>query len=153
MAIASKLIVLCLLAPMVGRAAPLTLSTDVRIEPVTAFTVKELWSATTPVHVDIGDVVADYRMIDAEVPIFSGKWRQCGLVMVGSGDLAVSPVAFRIWTKRECSLTTREPRKLKTGHEVQLDLLVNPAVSVPLRISNELVVTVGMFRIGQIRSD
>lgn len=157
MAVAPKLILIFLLAPMVGQAASLTFSNDVRIEPVPAFTVKELWRATTPVQMNFGDVVADYRKIDVEQPIFNGKWRQCGFVMVGSRDLVMSTVAFRIWTKRECTLTARGPRKLKTGHEVQLDLFVNPAVSVPLHISNEIeheiVVSVGTFRIGKIRSE
>jgi hypothetical protein len=147
------LVLLCILSPTIGRAALIPVSAETQIEPATSFTTLELWNSTTPTSVDVGGVVVSYQMIDSEAPIIRGKWRECGLVMIGTGDLATRPVAFRVWTRHECNLSMQRPKGAALQKPVRLNFAVNSAASLPIRISSGLVVTVAGRQVGRIRTD
>lgn len=83
----------------------LQLSNGSRLDVVDSFTSRELWNVATPSSVTNGNVIVDSRVFDAEARPSNGKWRGCAIVMVGTGDLGVRPVAFRIWTTDACGLS------------------------------------------------
>lgn len=136
----------------IGHAASITVSPDVKIESVTSFTTVELWSATTPTSVESGGVTVNYRMLDPEGPIVQGKWTDCGLVMIGTGDIATQPVSFRVWATRPCELSINKTTKLGSSGKVHFEFLVNSKIALPIQVSDELVVTVSGKSIGRIKS-
>lgn len=146
------LFLLFALLPTIGRTAPISISAEVQIEPVTSFTTLELWNATSPTSSDFGVVVVDHRMIDSEVPIHRGLWGECGLVMIGTGDIATRPVAFRVWTKQACNLSVQKSKDSGLSENIQFELLVNSKASLSIQVSRELVVMVSGIRIGRIRT-
>jgi hypothetical protein len=144
------LTLLCVVIPMSSRAAPISVSGGAQIEPVTSFTVQELWNATTPTSFEFGTIEVTYRMIDQEAPISRGKWVECGMVMIGNGDVATRPVAFRVWTKQACDLSMQKAKKNESPGQVRFNFFVNSAAAIPIQVSSELVVTVSGIRIGRI---
>lgn len=147
------LILPCILVPMMVRAAQIPVSEEVQIEPVASFTTFELWNSKIPTNSSFGLVAVNYRMIDSETPIVRGKWRECGLVMIGTGDLATRPVAFRIWTKQACDLSMQDPKESESAGEIRINFFVNAGVLLPVKVSSELVVTVSERKIGRIRAE
>lgn len=146
-------ILLSLFAPTIGRAASISISAEVQIEPVSSFTTFELWNATTPISTEFGVIVVNHRTIDSETQIIREKWAECGFVLIGTGDIATHPVAFRIWTRQACNLSIKKAENSVRSGEINFTLLVNSTNSLPIQVSSELVVTVAGKRIGRIRSD
>jgi hypothetical protein len=146
------LLVFPLFLPIVSFSAPISISSNVKIEPVTSFTIFELWNATTPTSAEFGLVNVNYRMLDVETPIVQGGWVNCGLVMVGTGDVAIRPVAFRLWTKKACKLSVKNSKEWDSQQNIEFDLFVNPEVSLRFQVSAELDVKVSGKNIGRIRS-
>jgi hypothetical protein len=138
-------------APRIVSAESISITSDIKIEPATSFATVELWNATTPTSVELGDVTVNYRMLDTEAPITRGKWIDCALVMVGTGDLAFRPVAFRIWTKKPCNLSIRSQKEKESSGGIKFDFFVNSKVSLPVQVSSALVVSVAGKRVGRIQ--
>jgi len=145
---AFRLLLVVLFAPLTVNAAPIQLSNNTRIDVVESLTTRELWNAAKPNAVEAANVVVDFRMFDAEARPRNGKWRGCGVVMIGTGDLGIQPVTVRIWTKRPCDLTVSAGSKLQPGAE--FSMRVDSKETLKIHVTRDLKVTVGGEAIGRI---
>ena len=80
----------------------LDLSDSVRIEPITTVSTQELWSTAPPETVASGSVVVEHLPIDVESATVKGQWHACALILVGTTDVGIKPVAVRVWTSQPC---------------------------------------------------
>lgn len=139
------------IAPLTVDAASIQLSDNTRIEAVESLSVRELWNATTPKAVEVADVVVDSRMFDSEARPKDGKWRGCGIVMVGTGDLGIQPVAVRVWTVKPCDLTVNAAVSSKSRSGYDFNLRVSSKEVLKIHVTSDLSVTVGGKAIGRIK--
>lgn len=93
------------LLPLVAEAAPLQISTNVFVDVLESVPTRELWNAAKPDVVEAGAAIVDSRMFDPEARPRNGMWYGCAIVMIGTSDLGIKPVAVRIWTARPCEVT------------------------------------------------
>jgi hypothetical protein len=127
----------------------LRLSNSSRLEVVGSFTSRELWNVTAPSSVTNGNAIVDSRVFDAEARPSDGKWRGCAIVMVGTGDLGVRPVAFRVWTRDRCDLSvTSVKTSPRTGSEFRMKL--NERETADIFVNASLDVSVNGKVIGRI---
>lgn len=73
----------------------------IRTELITSLPVDELWHSLNPVAYRSGDPSVSYWQADRENEPWDGDWRSPGFVLLGNGDIAVVPIAIRIWTKSD----------------------------------------------------
>jgi hypothetical protein len=88
-----------------AQGSPLPLSDSVRIEPVTAISVQELWSTAQPKTATSGVVVVQTLGIDSESAATDGKWHACALMLIGTTDVGIKPVAVRLWASGSCDVS------------------------------------------------
>jgi len=145
------LLLLVSIAPMTVHAASIQLSDNTRIEVVESLTVRELWNATKATSVEAGGVVVDSRMFDSEARPREGKWRGCGIVMVGTGDIGIQPVAVRIWTLKPCDLTITAAvsSRSRPGHEFNMRLGSKEVLK--MYVTSDLRITVNGNDIGRVK--
>ena len=124
-------------------------SSNSRIEVVRSFTSRELWNVTAPSSVTSGNTIVDYRLFDTEARPSDGKWRGCAIVMVGTGDLGVRPVAFRVWTTSRCNLSVVS---VKTGSRTdsEFSMKINDREIAKIFVNAGLDVSVSGNVIGRI---
>lgn len=135
---------------LTAEAATFKISTQVQVESLTSIDPLELWSATAPISVDLAAATLNYRMVDPEAAIHRGKWRLCGLVMIGNGDVATRPIAFRIWTERPCDLSVSIVSESDSARSARVKLFSDSAEMLVIRVQ-ELEVSVSGIALGQIR--
>lgn len=127
----------------------LRLSNSSRIEVVGSFTARELWNVAAPSSVTNGNAIVDSRMFDAEARPSDGKWRGCAIVMVGTGDLGVRPVAFRVWTTDRCDLSVTTVKTSSRAGSV-FGMKLNDRETAKIYVSANLDVSVNDKVIGHI---
>jgi hypothetical protein len=91
-----------------GQARMESKNGEIRFERIQSIPVEELWNATAPVTAESGAVVVELREFDSEASPLSGHWKGCGLVLVGTSDVGVKPVAFRVWSRSACDMTIKQ---------------------------------------------
>jgi hypothetical protein len=126
-------------------------SSGVQIEPASSLSAYALWNTTSLKTVDLGSVTVDFRSFDPEAGIRRGRWFACGFVMIGNGDLAMRPVAFRVWAAEACSFGVPASSGPGPNGESTLSLPLNAASSVLIKVSPELRVSIGGKVVGQVR--
>jgi len=143
-------IIFLALASMTGQAATFKISPQVQIESLMSIDPLELWSATTPISIDLAEATLNYRMVDPEAAIHRGKWKLCGLVMVGNGDIATRPIAFRIWTERPCDLTVSIVGESESSNAAHVKVFTDSAEVLVISMKGPAV-NVSGIALGQIR--
>lgn len=88
-------------------AAPVAVSKTVKIETFNTVTPRELWSALKPTLSNSGSVIVQHQGFDVESASIEGDWRACAIILVGTTDLGINPVALRIWTTFECDSSVK----------------------------------------------
>lgn len=78
--------------PARSEANPVAISNDVRVDVLGSVPVEELWSLAEPDIVEAAATFVDSRAFDREASPVDGTWRGCAIVMIGTSDLAVTPV-------------------------------------------------------------
>jgi hypothetical protein len=121
---------------------------ETSFERIHSIPVEELWNATAPVTVEVGVVVVELREFDSEAPPLSGHWRGCGLVVVGTSDVGVKPVAFRVWSRSTCDMTIKQ-LGAKKGRSTFL-LGVNKKIATKIEVINGISVRVDGTEVGNI---
>ena len=146
---------LCLLwmglfVPMAANAAPIQLSKTTRVEVVESFTARELWNTAKP-NVVAGTIstVIESRLFDPESQPRSGKWYGCAMLMVGTEDLGIQPVAIRIWTVKPCDLKINA--KVNSARGADFDVRINTNEVFNVHVSEDLRVSIGGKAIGYIK--
>lgn len=130
-------------------SAPIQLSNNARLEVVDSFSTKDLWNVTIPYATKEFGVIVDSRLFDSESQPRNGKWYGCALVMIGTEDMGIQPVAVRIWTTKPCDLKIRPRTTSVMMAEFSMQIDVKEAFSV--QVSKDLQVFVGGKTVGQIK--
>lgn len=143
-------LLVAVLLPLQLGAAPLKLSSNVQIDILDAVPTQELWGVTTPDVVEAAAVLVDTRMFDSEAAPRSGKWHGCAIVMIGTSDLGIRPVAMRIWTTNSCSLVVNKTTRQKSLGEVEFDMRLSTKEVLRVRVTKDLVVKINGITIGRI---
>jgi len=138
------------LLPFEIGAAPLQISNNVRVDVLESVTTKELWNVAKPDVVEAASVLVDSRMFDPETRPRNGKWYGCAIVMIGTSDLDIKPVAVRIWTARPCELMVREVLSPNPQFVAEFDARLDARESLKIRIARDLGVTINGKAIGHI---
>src|SRR5690606_5231617 len=136
--------------PFALNASPIQLSKGARIEVVESLSTKELWNATTPTVTEVAAVVVDSRMFDPEASPKDGKWRGCGIVMIGTSDLGIQPVTFRLWTLKKCELKVSATKASNSQSDAHFTINTGTDEMFDVRITSDLKVFVDDRHIGRI---
>ena len=139
-----------LLLPVKHGADALELSSNVRVEVLDSVPTRELWSLAKPDVVEAAAVLVDSRAFDPEARPRDGKWYGCAIVMVGTSDLGIRPVAIRILTARPCELTLRKAAGSRPQIEAEFDIHLDARESLKMRIAKNLEVTINGKAIGRV---
>ena len=136
--------------PFVANGAAIQVSKNVQVDVLESVPVRELWNSAVPGMAESADFVADYRIFDPEARPQDEKWIGCAMVMIGTRDLGIKPVAFRIWTTRSCKLMlTGEAHQHSVGNaKFYVDLGSGDAFRI--EVSSDLVVTIDGRPVGRI---
>lgn len=121
----------------------------VSVEGVSSLPVSELWSFLAPKKAETDAVIVDYRAYDPESRLDRGRAHACGVLMVGTGDLGIRPLALRIWSSGSCQIEVSAIPPAKdpsSAFEVKLD----GRREFVLRVSDELEVYADAKRLGHI---
>lgn len=145
------LLLVASIAPLTVEAAPIQLSNNTRIEIVQSLTTRELWNTTKPSSVEAANIVVDSRMFDSEAKPKDGKWRGCALVMIGTGDVGIQPVAVRVWTVRTCDLSIEAGVSSKPQPRSEFNMRLDSKEMLKIQVTSDLKVTMGGKVVGQIK--
>lgn len=145
---------LCLLsimsfASLTAHAAPIQLSNNTRIEVVESFSTRDLWNTAKPNTAAGMNVIVESRLFDPESRPRNGKWHGCAIVMIGTEDLGIQPVAIRIWTVKPCDLKIRAETTSVTDADFSMRMGVREVFKV--HVSKDLQVSVGGKVVGHIK--
>ena len=143
------ILVMYLVSTPVTLAAQFRVSEQVEVETIGSIDVGELWSLTVQSKIDSGGVSAIFQLYDPEMRLRRGDWVACAIVMIGTGDLGIAPVAFRIWARRDCQLAIS---KFPTQEAQSQAFMIKIGESVPFLLSvlNEKSVSIQGINIGII---
>lgn len=139
------------LLPFQLGATPVDIASDVRIDVLDSVPVQELWSLAEPDIVEAAAVVMDIRAFDPEGSPADGRWRGCAIVMIGTGDLAVTPVAARVWTVGPCHLAGRARVLASSKGRVEFEMETGSKERISLVVNAALDVTMNGVMIGRIK--
>lgn len=121
----------------------------VRIEKAKSFSSKELWNTTASKTVVSGNASISYRLADHESPISKSGMYLCGLVMVGTGDLGITPISFRVWAKQGCEFeVVARPRT--ESETLFFDLIFGMNEVMTMRIDSNYDVSINDRHLGKI---
>ncbi|WMW78915.1 hypothetical protein RF679_09570 [Undibacterium cyanobacteriorum] len=130
------------------------LSRTVKIEKTRSFSSKELWNSTGTKTVASSDASISYRLMDHELdhesPNSKSGMRLCALVMVGTGDLGITPVSFRIWTKQGCEFEIVARPRIDS-EALFFDFLFGMNEVMTMRIDSNFDVSIDDRYLGKIR--
>lgn len=129
-------------------AAPIQLSKNTRIEVVSSFATRELWNTAKPNVVANGNAVAESRLFDPESRPRNDKWHGCAIVMIGTEDLGIQPVAIRIWTVKPCDLKIGVGMASTMGADFIMRIGAGEVFKV--RVSKDLQVSIDGKVLGRI---
>ena len=136
--------------PIAAKAQSLQISNNLQIEVVDVIETKELWSSSNPKAVESKNVIVDFRQFDSESRPKKGKWRGCGLVMIGNSDVGTKPLSFKVWTVGQCDLSVVAKDGKNYGSTARFVLAVSAKEFVNITVSGDLQVTVSNKLIGSI---
>lgn len=131
-----------------GQARLQSKNGETRFERIQSIPVEELWNSTAPVTAEAGIVVVELRQFDSEAPPLSGYWRGCGFVVVGTSDIGVKPVAFRVWSRSTCDMNIKQLGAEKG--RVTFLLGVNKQLAMKIEVINGISVRVDGAEVGSI---
>lgn len=137
--------------PARSEANPVAISNDVRVDVLGSVPVEELWSLAEPDIVEAAAVVVDIRAFDREASPVDGTWRGCAIVMIGTSDLAVTPVAVRVWTSGACQLKIRTKEVSVPREHVEFEMDTGSSQRISLGVNADLDVTMNGVVIGRVQ--
>lgn len=129
-------------------ARPTTLSPHVQVEIIQSVSTRELWNFAAPKSIEASNVVVESRQFDSESQPRRDRWIGCALVMVGTSDLGIQPVALRIWTDKSCELSISPVAPGDSGTEFEMHM--GGQGSIKIVVTNELKVVIGGHVFGKI---
>lgn len=136
--------------PIAAKAQFVQISNNLQIEVVDVIETKELWSSSDPQAVESKNVIVDFRQFDSESRPKKGKWRGCGLVMIGNSDIGTKPLAFKVWAIGQCDLSVVAKDGNNYGSATHFVLATSAKEFVNIAVSGDLQVTVSNKLIGSI---
>jgi len=143
--------VLLLLPALSSGAEPLIrISPAASADTFSTIDIQELWSSTQPVNALGGNVTVQFRLFDREYrPQQANLWG-CGWMLVGTGDLGITPVGIRVWTKTHCDLQVLAEKKGALGADELFKVTVD-SESFELRVTADGKVSLAGHPVGVIK--
>lgn len=123
----------------------------VNVEGVSSLPVSELWSFLVPKKAETDAVIVDYRAYDPESRPDRGHAHACGVLMLGTGDLGIKPLALRIWSSGSCQIEVSAMPPAKDPSSV-FEVKLEGKREFMLRVSEELEVYADAKRLGRIEA-
>ena len=149
-AISVSMLMLAALAPLHSGAAPISLSKRVQVEPISTVPTEELWSTTVSKTVTTGNVVVEQLGIDVESGSLRGKFQACALILIGTVDLGVKPVALRLWASVPCDASVSGMAPSNTPGEAKFKLRIDERTTFTIHVTGDEKVTISGVPVGSI---
>lgn len=146
--IAILLLLICAASESI--AARFKISEYYEFERIISIPVVDLWSMAPPLKIDSGGISVTYQLYDPELRPRRGSWTGCAIVLIGTGDLGVVPVAFKVWSQRGCHITISETasRNIKSS---AFTMKFGASENLQINITNEASVSVQGVKVGRIK--
>lgn len=149
---AIALLVVALAYPVqVSALSLMQLSAHTAIDTFHILAIDQLWNSTPPELTHGINVVVEARRFDVESRPRLDKWIGCGWLLIGTGDIGITPVGLKIWTDSTChSLTIKRAGSSNNGAE-DFYLHLGGSESHRLSVGPDLRVFIDQREIGTIR--
>lgn len=144
------LLTMAALIPPCADAAPVSLSKSVQIEAITTVSTEELWNTAKPKSVMSGEVAIRQLGIDSEAGDIQGKFQACALILIGTGDLGIRPVALRLWTSVPCDGSVSAMPPSNTPGEAKFKLRATESQSFTIHVTDNEKVRISGIAVGSI---
>jgi hypothetical protein len=145
-----SLLTLAAVLPLQSEAAPISLSDSIQIEPITAISTQELWSTSESRMATSGVVIVEQLGIDPESASVRGKWHACALILIGTTDVGIRPVAVRLWASRPCGVSVSTISTPNAAVEAKFSLNVADGQNFAIRVGGTEKVSISGVALGSI---
>lgn len=131
-------------------AGPIQISPRVQVEVVQSLSPVELWNSAPPQSIETANIVVESRQFDSEARPRRDRWFGCAIVMVGTSDLGIRPVALRVWTDKSCEISINISGPSDSRSSAEFDLKTSGKDSFKIIVTSELKVLLDGHLLGKV---